>query len=97
MLTLSPSATEAIDRLTVTYQVGPRGGFRLRLAGPPEPGCTVDVEAAPWPRGDDDVIAFDETQLFLSREARECLNEKILDAREDYEGHYTFSITNAGC
>lgn len=96
MLTMTRSAIAAIDRITEAHHVGRRGGCRLVLDGPPRAGAAVEVEVATCPGKGDDVVAIDDTQLFLSREARVGLAEKVLDVREDLEGHYTFLIENAG-
>ncbi|WP_326836517.1 hypothetical protein VSH64_16660 [Amycolatopsis rhabdoformis] len=96
MLTMTRSASAAIDRLTEAHHVGRRGGFRLRFDGEPCAGAAVEVEAAPCPGAGDDVVVCDDTQLFLSREAREGLTENVLDVREDREGGYRFLIATAG-
>ncbi|MGW4489173.1 iron-sulfur cluster biosynthesis protein [Amycolatopsis sp. NPDC004368] len=92
---MTRSASAAIDRLTEAHHVTRRGGFRLVLDGPPCEGAAVEVEAAPCPGTGDDVVVCDGSQLFLSRADREGLTEKVLDVREDTEGHYEFLIADA--
>ncbi|WP_328454191.1 hypothetical protein [Amycolatopsis sp. NBC_00438] len=41
----------------------------------------------------DRVIGCASTQVFLGRETRVHLADRVLDVRKDIDGHYTFLIT----
>ncbi|MGW7535971.1 hypothetical protein [Amycolatopsis sp. NPDC054798] len=94
MFTFTGAASEAIDQLTAAENVGEKGGLRLSLNGSPEDGAvfSVDVNARPAPG--DDVIDVAGTQVFLAREVRVQLAAKVLDARKDIDGHFTFLVTS---
>lgn len=93
MFTMTESATEAINQLTAAQNVQAEGGLRLTLDGLPEDGAALGVEVAAHPVAGDDVIATTSTQVFLARETRVRLTDKVLDVRKDIDGRYTFLIT----
>ena len=93
MFTMTESATEAINQLTAAQNVHTEGGLRLTLDGPPEEGAELKVEVAAHPMAGDRVITTANTQVFLGRETRVLLADKVLDVRKDIDGHYTFLIT----
>jgi len=93
MFTMTESATEAINQLTSAQNVHTEGGLRLTLDGPPEEGAELKVEVAAHPMAGDRVITTANTQVFLGRETRVLLADKVLDVRKDIDGHYTFLIT----
>lgn len=93
MFTMTESATEAINQLTAAQNVHADGGLRLTLGGRPEEGAELTVEVAAHPMAGDRVIGCASTQVFLGRETRVHLADKVLDVRKDIDGHYTFLIT----
>lgn len=93
MFTMTESATEAINQLTSAQNVQAEGGLRLTLDGPPEESAELAVEVAAHPMAGDRVITTANTQVFLGRETRVHLADKVLDVRKDIDGHYTFLIT----
>ncbi|MFD6070547.1 iron-sulfur cluster biosynthesis protein [Amycolatopsis sp. TRM77291] len=90
---MTESAAEAIDQLTAAQNVQAEGGLRLTLTDRPENDSPFDVEVTARPGAGDDVIATRSTQVFLARETRIRLADKILDVRKGIDGHYTFVIT----
>ncbi|WP_410599563.1 iron-sulfur cluster biosynthesis protein [Amycolatopsis sp. lyj-90] len=94
MFTVTESAIEAITKLVQAGDVQSEGGLRLSLDGLPENGAKMDVEVAARPAPGDDVIATAGTQVFLARDTRVRLTDKVLDVRKDVNGHYTFLITS---
>jgi Fe-S cluster assembly iron-binding protein IscA len=93
MFTMTESATEAINQLTSAQNVQAEGGLRLTLDGPPGDGAQLTVEVAANPVAGDRVVAVASTHVFLARDSRVHLADKVLDVRKDIDGHYTFLIT----
>ncbi len=93
MFSMTEQATEAINQLTSAQNVHAEGGLRLTFDGHPADGAGLTVEVAAHPMAGDRVITTASTQVFLARETRVHLADKILDVRKDIDGHYTFLIT----
>ncbi|AUI60324.1 iron-sulfur cluster biosynthesis protein [Amycolatopsis sp. BJA-103] len=94
MFTVTESAIEAITKLVQAGKVQSEGGLRLSLDGLPENGAKMDAEVAARPSPGDDIVATADTQVFLARDTRVRLTDKVLDVRKDVNGHYTFLITS---
>jgi Fe-S cluster assembly iron-binding protein IscA len=77
MLTLSPSAVEAVDNLLHRPDVPEDAGLRIRTAG--EAQLTVAIAAGPEP--DDQVIEEGGARVFVESEAVPMLDNAELDAR----------------
>jgi Fe-S cluster assembly iron-binding protein IscA len=92
MFTLTESATEAINSLTTEQNVRKNGGLRMTLEDVPEHGAAFSVEITSHAAPGDDVVEVAGTQVFLARETRVRLADKILDARKDVDGHFTFVV-----
>ncbi|MFI5592327.1 hypothetical protein ACIA5G_45265 [Amycolatopsis sp. NPDC051758] len=90
---MTESATEAINQLTTAQNVRAEGGLRLTLDGPPGTDGELTVEVAAHPVAGDRVVVVASTQVFLARDTRVDLADKVLDVRKDIDGHYTFLIT----
>ncbi|WP_158887137.1 iron-sulfur cluster biosynthesis protein [Amycolatopsis anabasis] len=91
---MTESATEAINQLTAAQDVQREGGLRMTLDGLPEDGAALCVEIAAHPAPGDDIIDAAGTQVFLARETRVRLADKVLDARKDIDGHFTFLVAS---
>ncbi|WP_037316943.1 hypothetical protein [Amycolatopsis orientalis] len=94
MFTITESAAEAINQLTAAQDVQVQGGLRMTLSGLPEDGAALSVEITAHPAPGDDVVDAAGTQVFLARETRVRLTDKILDVRKDINGHFTFLVAN---
>ena len=92
MFTLTESATVAINSLTTDQNVRKEGGLRMTLDGLPEEGAALSVEITAHAAPGDDVVEVSGTQVFLARETRVRLTDKILDVRKDIDGHFTFLV-----
>ena len=79
MLTLSPSAVEAVDQLLHTPEMPEDAGLRIRPAG--ETQLTIEVAAEPAPG--DQIIEEGGARVFVDSEAAPILDNAELDARTD--------------
>lgn len=79
MLTLSPSAVEAVDHLLHTPEVPDDAGLRIKPAG--ESQLTIEIAAEPAPG--DQVIEEGGARVFVDSQAAPFLAEAQLDARTE--------------
>lgn len=94
MFTITESAADAINRLTTAQDIQKHGGLRMTLNGLPEEGAEIAIEIAAHPAPGDDIVDAAGTQVFLARETRIRLADKILDVRKDIDGHFTFLVAS---
>src|SRR5690348_7101021 len=91
MLTLSPSAVEAVDSLLHRPEVPDEAGLRIRTAG--ESQLTIAIAAEPEP--DDQVIEEGGARVFVEPDAVPMLDNAELDARTQGD-QVAFGLTTAG-
>ena len=91
MLTLSPSAVEAVDNLLHRPEVPDDAGLRIRTAG--ESQLAIAIAAEPEP--DDQVIEEGGARVFVEPEAVPMLDNAELDARTQGD-QIAFGLTPAG-
>ena len=91
MLTLSPSAVDALDSLLHRPEVPDDAGLRIRTAGESQ----LAVEIAPEPAPGDQVIEEGGVRVFVDSEAAPMLNDAELDARTDGD-QIAFAFTPTG-
>ena len=77
MLTLAPSAVEAVDALLHRPEVPDEAGLRIRSAGESE----LTLEIAPEPMPGDQVIEEGGARVFVEPEAAPLLDNAELEAR----------------
>jgi iron-sulfur cluster assembly protein len=91
MLTLSPSAVEAVDTLLQRPEVPDDAGLRIRTAGESQ----LAIAIAPEPGPDDQVIEEGGARVFVEPEAAPMLDNVELDARTEGE-QVAFGLTTPG-
>jgi iron-sulfur cluster assembly protein len=91
MLTLSPSAVEAVDSLLQRPEVPDDAGLRIRTAGESQ----LAIAIAPEPGPDDQVIEEGGARVFVEPEAAPMLDNVELDARTEGE-QVAFGLTTPG-
>jgi Fe-S cluster assembly iron-binding protein IscA len=91
MLTLSPSAVEAVDNLLHMSEIPDDAGLRIRSAGDSE----LTLEIAPEPAPGDQVIEEGGARVFVDSEAAPMLDQAQLDARMQGD-QVAFGLTPAG-
>ena len=90
MLTLSPSAAEAVDSLLHSQQAPEDAGLRIRTAGD-----SLTMELAPEPAPGDQVIEEGGARVFVDATAAPMLDNVELDARVEGD-QVAFGLTPAG-
>jgi Fe-S cluster assembly iron-binding protein IscA len=91
MLTLTPSAVEAVDSLLHRPEVPEDAGLRIRTAG--ESQLTIAI--APEPGPDDQVIEDGGARVFVEPEAVPMLDGAELDAQTQGD-QVAFGLTATG-
>jgi Fe-S cluster assembly iron-binding protein IscA len=91
MLVLTQTAVAVVNTLT-TADGQPEGtGLRISAdTAPPEGGLQVQV--APGPAEDDQVLADAGVRVFLDPDAATYLDDKVLDAKVDGHGGAQFTL-----
>ena len=90
MLTLSPSAVEAVDILLQSPDVPDDAGLRIGSAGESQ----FTLEIAPEPAPGDQVIEEGGARVFLDSDAASMLDHAELDARREGD-QVAFGLTQA--
>jgi Fe-S cluster assembly iron-binding protein IscA len=91
MLTLSPSAVDAVDNLLHGPEVPDDAGLRIRTAGESQ----LSIEIAPEPAPGDQVIEEGGARVFVDSEAAPMLDNAELDARTEGD-QVAFGLTPTG-
>jgi iron-sulfur cluster assembly protein len=91
VLTLSPSAVEAVDSLLDNPEVPDDAGLRIDTAGESQ----FSLEIAPEPAPGDQVIEEGGARGFVDPEAALMLDNAELEARKD-GNQVAFGLTQAG-
>ncbi|HEX4009531.1 MAG TPA: HesB/YadR/YfhF-family protein [Solirubrobacteraceae bacterium] len=91
MLTLSPSAVEAVDGLLHQPQVPDDAGLRISPAG--EAQLTIEIATAP--AATDQVIEEGGARVFVDADAAPMLDDAELDARQEGD-QVAFGLTPTG-
>lgn len=90
MLTLSPSAVEAVDSLLHSQQAPEDAGLRIRTTGD-----ALTMELAPEPAPTDQVIEERGARVFVDATAAPMLDNVELDARIEGD-QVAFGLTPVG-
>ena len=90
MLTISPSAVEAVDLLLQSPDVPDDAGLRIGSAGDSQ----FTLEIAPEPAPGDHVIEEGGARVFVDSEAATMLDNAELDARREGD-QVAFGLTEA--
>ena len=91
MLTLSPSAVEAVGSLLQSTEVPDDAGMRIGAAG--ESQFTIEIALEPAP--DDQVIEEGDARVFVDSDAAPMLDNAQLDARREGD-QVAFGLTAPG-
>ncbi|MBW3606793.1 MAG: HesB/YadR/YfhF-family protein [Actinobacteria bacterium] len=91
MLTISPTATEAIRLLVENAEAPESAGIRIAAGEPTEQGTPLELALVDSPEPGDEVIAADEATVFLEPQVAPYLADTILDAQVS-EGEIAFAL-----
>lgn len=91
MLTLSPSAVDAVDSLLHRPEVPDDAGLRIHTAGESQ----LSIEIAPEPAPGDQVIEEGGARVFIDCDVAPMLDNAELDARTEGD-QVAFGLTQTG-
>jgi iron-sulfur cluster assembly protein len=87
MLTVSPTAADAIRQLTESGDAPASAGVRIAAGGPAEDGSTLSLALVNAPEPDDEVVAPDgATQVYLEPQIVPFLEDAVLEAQVSEAG-----------
>jgi len=94
MLTLTPTAAEAVRTLVARAEVDDEtGGLRISAGDPAERGETLGLALVNGPEATDDEIAAGGAHVFLEPTVAEILADRVLDATVE-SGRVCFMLFN---
>lgn len=88
VLTLTQNASAVVKQLV--DQIDGQSGLRISQDSPES--AALEVNPAPGPQPNDQVVEADGAQVFLEENAATTLDDKVLDAAVDSNGAVEFSI-----
>lgn len=87
MLTVSPTAADAIRQLTESGDAPDSAGIRIAAGGPTEDGSTLSLALVNAPEPDDEVVSPDgATQVYLEPQVVPFLEGAVLEAQTSDAG-----------
>ena len=93
MLSISPTAAEAINEIVDANEVPEEGGVRISvMPSEDSAGATVGLSLVTAPDEEDQVVTEEGAQLFVAPELQNELDDKRLDAAVEGEG-VTFAFS----
>jgi Fe-S cluster assembly iron-binding protein IscA len=97
MLLVTEAAAEVVKTLTATPQAPEGTGLRIASTTPvPSSPEALQLSAATGPVENDEVIEAAGAHFYLEPQVVTYLEDKVLDAQVDSEGHATFSLGMQG-
>jgi iron-sulfur cluster assembly protein len=91
MLTITPTAAEAIRAIVQGTDVPDEGGIRISIARQNGAQASLELALSPAPMEGDSVLELDGAHVFLDETASMALEDKSLDA-EIEDGEISFAI-----
>ena len=93
MLTVTPEASKAIGMLITASRITDTGGLRVTMLDKPGDRSTITLSVANRPAEGDEVIECGvDARVFLEPHAATQLSKQVLDAHQDAEEAYRFSL-----
>jgi iron-sulfur cluster assembly protein len=95
MLTLTPSAEEAVRRIVANAPVDDNtGGLRIAPGEPTPEGVPLEISIVDVPEPDDQDAGAADAHVYVDSRAAEALEDKLLDAQLE-EGSVGFALLDA--
>jgi Fe-S cluster assembly iron-binding protein IscA len=91
VLTVSPTAAEAIAMLVEHSDMPESGGIRIAAGEPTEHGTPLAISLVEAPEPDDEVIAGTDAAVFLEPQIAPYLDDAVLDAQVT-DGEIAFAL-----
>lgn len=96
MLTLTPTATDAVRQIVAQGPVDEdTGGLRIAAGEPTPEGVPLELSLVNGPEAEDQEIPAADAHVYLEPRVAEVLDDKVLDAQLQQDG-VGFSIRDAG-
>lgn len=95
MLTISPTATEAIRLLVENAEAPESAGIRIAAGEPTDQGMPLELALVDSPEPGDEVVAADEATVFLEPQVVPYLADTTLDAQVS-DGQVAFALHDNG-
>jgi len=87
MLTLTPTATEAVRQIVAQGPVDDNtGGLRIAAGQPTAEGVPLELSLVNGPQEQDQEIEAVDTHVYLEPRVAEVLEDKVLDAKVQEDG-----------
>jgi iron-sulfur cluster assembly protein len=91
VLTITPTAAEAIRAIVQSTDVPDEGGIRISIARQNGAEASLELALSPAPMEGDNVLELNGAHVFLDETASLALEDKLLDAEID-GGEISFGI-----
>ncbi len=91
MLTVSPTAAEAISLLVEHSDVAQSGGLRIAAGEPTDQGTPLALAIVEAPQADDEVNAGTDATVYVEPQVAPYLAEAVLDAQVK-DGEIAFAL-----
>ncbi len=91
MLTVSPTAAEAITKLVESASAPDTAGIRIAAGQPTEQGTPLSLSLVDGPQPDDEVVQERDAAVFLEPQVAPYLADAMLDAQVS-DGEVAFAL-----
>jgi iron-sulfur cluster assembly protein len=91
VLTLTPTAAEAVRQLVAAAPIDDDGGLRISAGETTAAGTTLQIALVESPETADESVDEAGAHVFLEPEVAQFLDDKVLDASVD-EGRVSFAV-----
>lgn len=91
MLTMTPTAAEAVKQIVARVPQAEDGGVRIRDTGT---DTGFELSVAPDPEPQDTIVVTDGARVFLDESAAHVLDDRVLDAELANDGSVRFALGN---
>jgi iron-sulfur cluster assembly protein len=95
VLTLTPTAAEAVRQLIASSPIDDTGGLRISTGETTAAGTPLEITLVESPETEDQSVDEEGAHVFLEPEVAQFLDDKVLDASID-EGRVSFAFRDQG-
>jgi iron-sulfur cluster assembly protein len=91
VLTLTPTAVEAVRQLVASAPVDDAGGLRISAGETTAAGTALQISLVDTPEAADEAVDEEGAHVYLEPNVAQFLDDKVLDAQVD-EGRVSFAV-----
>lgn len=95
MLTLTPTAAEAVRQLVASAPIDDDGGLRIAPGETTSAGTALQITIVDAPETTDAAVDAEGAHVYLEPNVAQFLDDKVLDAQLD-EGRVSFAVRDQG-